>query len=108
MSRGLERGRSLKGEYLEKLALNMVIARWHERPQFAEALRAGATWEQITAARGTSVSRARMEYVLWAEQQHGLWTRYKAETGRGEGSFDHSIGISDEMYAAALRHAATP
>jgi hypothetical protein len=105
----IEDGRALtKGERLEEIALAMVLARWHQRPEFRDALSAGATWEQIAAARGTSVARARLDYLEWAEHQHDLWTRYKAEARLGEDRFDHAIGISDAMYAEALRHVAMP
>lgn len=77
----IEDGRALtEGERLEEIALAMVIARWHRRAEFSDALSAGATWEQIAAARGTSVARARLDYLEWAEYQHGLWRQYKAET----------------------------
>jgi hypothetical protein len=48
-----------------------------------------------------------MDYLLWAEQQHRDWVRYRMETGPPEEGFDHSVGISDQMYAEALAQVAS-
>src|SRR5207247_1387990 len=54
------------------------------------AVRAGATWEQIAAARNTTADAARAAYREWAEGQH----KY--------------AGMGDAEYAAALKAAGDP
>jgi hypothetical protein len=72
-------------EHLEMLALGERIARYYRHPgQVDKAVRAGASWEQIAAATGTTVDGARDDYRLWAEAQH------------------RHTGMSDADYAAAL------
>jgi hypothetical protein len=75
-------------EHLEMLALGECIARYYRHPsQVDKAVRAGATWEQIAAAAGTTDEVARAAYREWAEGQH----KY--------------AGMDDAEYAAALRAA---
>jgi hypothetical protein len=61
------------------------------------AVKAGANWEQIGAARGTSSDQARRDYREWAEGQHRLNTYYKGK-----------FGMSDDEYAAAIARASGP
>ena len=80
-------------EHLEMLALGEVIARYYRHPsQVDKAVRAGATWEQIAAATGTTTEAARAAYVEWAKGQHRLHA-------------DMGIGLDDAEYAAALKTA---
>jgi hypothetical protein len=83
-------------EHLEVLANGEVVARVYRHPaQVDHAVRAGATWEQIAEAIGSSEAQARQDYRGWAEGQHRLWVGY-------EGRF----GMDDAEYAAALTRAA--
>jgi len=78
-------------EHLEMLALGEAIAFYYRHPAGVDhAVKAGATWEQIAAARNTTTETARAAYREWAEGQH----RY--------------AGLSDAEYAAALKAAAEP
>ena len=73
------------GEHLEMLALGEAIAFYYRHPAgVGHAVRAGATWEQIAAARNTTAEAARAAYREWAEDQH----KY--------------AGMGDAEYAAAL------
>ena len=75
-------------EHLEMLALGERIARYYRHPsQVDQAVRAGASWEQIAAATGTTEDAARSAYREWAEGQH----KY--------------AGMDDADYAAALERA---
>lgn len=77
-------------EHLEMLALGEAIAFYYRHPAGVDhAVRAGATWEQIAAATGTTAEAARAAYRAWAEGQH----KY--------------AGMGDDDYAAALRAAGT-
>jgi hypothetical protein len=71
-----------------------MLARYYRHPtEMDRAAKAGATSEQIGAARGTSAEEARADYREWAIGQHAL---YK-DMGRW--------GIGDEEYAAAMARA---
>jgi hypothetical protein len=75
-------------EHLEMIALGERIARYYAHPsQVDVAVKAGASWAQIAAARGTDEPTARQQYREWAEGQH----RY--------------AGMGDEEYAAAIARA---
>jgi hypothetical protein len=75
-------------EHLELLASGEVMARYYRHPSLVDkAARAGAMWEQIAAAQGTTEAKARAEYREWADGQH----KY--------------AGMSDAEYAAALEAA---
>ena len=81
-------------EHLEMLALGEQIARYYRHPsQVDRAVKAGATWDQIAAATGTTENAARSAYRQWAEGQHQLY----ADTGR--------FGLDDAEYAEAIRKA---
>src|ERR1022692_128609 len=83
-------------EHLEVLANGEVVARVYRHPvQVDHAVKAGATWEQIAEATGTSEARARQEYREWAGGQHRLYRDY-------EGKF----GMDDTEYAAAIARTA--
>jgi hypothetical protein len=78
-------------ELLEMLALGEAIAFYYRHPAGVDhAVRAGATWEQIAAARNTTAEAARAAYRQWAEGQHTY------------------AGMSDTVYAAALERAGEP
>jgi hypothetical protein len=89
-------------EHLELLANGEVLARYYWHPSMLDhAVKAGASWEQIGAARGTSAEQARQDYREWAEGQHNLWTgKWGGEPGRS--------GLDDAGYAAALARAHEP
>jgi hypothetical protein len=79
-------------EHLERIAIGVALARYYRHPSVLDhAVKAGASWEQIGAARGTSTDQARRDYREWVEGQHNLltWTE-----GR--------IGMSDAEYAQAI------
>ena len=84
-------------EHLELLANGEVLARYYRHPaNLAHAVQAGASWEQIGAARGAGAEQARQDYRAWAEGQHHLWTgTWGGEPGRS--------GLDDAGYAEALR-----
>jgi hypothetical protein len=78
-------------EHLEMLALGEAIAFYYRHPAGVDhAVRAGATWEQIAAARNTTAEAARAAYRDWAEGQH----KY--------------AGMSDAEYATAITAAGEP
>lgn len=80
------------------LANGEAVARVYRHPhQVDQAVRAGATWEQIAQATGSAEADARQAYRDFAEGQHRLWVHY-------EGKF----GMPDDEYAAALARAAEP
>jgi hypothetical protein len=75
-------------EHVELLALGEAIASYYRHPSGVDrAARAGATWEQIAAARNTTADCARSAYREWAEGQHQY------------------AGMGDDEYAAALQRA---
>jgi len=58
-------------DHLEMLALGEAISFYYRHPAGVDhAIRAGATWEQIAAARNTTPAAARTAYREWAEGQH--------------------------------------
>jgi hypothetical protein len=85
-------------DHLELMAAGEVLARYYRHPAMLDhAVKAGATWEQIGDARGTSAGQARQDYRDWAEGQHGLLS-YK----------DGRFGMPDDEYTAAMTRAAEP
>jgi hypothetical protein len=83
-------------ERLEVLALGQVLADYYRHPAHVhDAVKAGASWEQVAAALDCSEDQARRDYCTWAEGQHQLWVTY-------EGRF----GLDDAEYAAAMAQAA--
>ncbi len=76
-------------EHLEMIALGENIARYYRHPSYVDqAVKAGATWDEIAAAAGTTAKAARFAYREWAEGQH----KY--------------AGMGDAEFAAAVRRAA--
>jgi hypothetical protein len=89
-------------ERLELIATGEVIARHYRHPSDLDhAVRSGATWEQIGAARGESTEQVRREYREWADAQHDMW----AGTGVWKGEPGHRFGMNDADYADAMRYA---
>jgi hypothetical protein len=89
-------------EWLEVIATGEVVACYYRHPADVDrAVKAGATWEQVAAARGCSEAQARQDHRDWAEGQHRLWT---GELGGRAGEF----GIDDDAYAAAIARAGEP
>ncbi len=81
-------------EHLELVALGERIARYYRHPsQVHRAVTAGATWDQIAAATGSTVSRARQAYLDWAIGQRKLRQDFPAGT----------IGLDGDEYAAAVK-----
>jgi hypothetical protein len=85
-------------DHLELMALGEALARYYRHPAMLDhAAKAGATWEQLGAACGTSAEQARQDYREWARGQHNLLT-----------TTDGRFGMSDAEYAAALARSASP
>lgn len=83
-------------ERLEHMAIGEVLARHYRHPAMLDqAAKAGASWEQIGAARGTSADQARADYRSWADGQHSLLSF-------GDGKF----GMPDADYDAAYARSA--
>ena len=83
-------------EHLELIALGEVMARHYRHPALVHyAVVAGATWDQIAGAAGTSADQARQAYRAWAEGQHRLRSDFPGGT----------IGLGNEEYAAAIEAA---
>jgi hypothetical protein len=81
---------------LEHMAVGEVLARYYRHPStLDQAAKAGASWEQIGAARGTSTVQARADYREWADGQQSLLSW-------GDGKF----GMPDADYAAAYARSA--
>ena len=60
-------------EQLELIALGEHLARYYRHPaRVHSAVLAGASWEQVAAAAGTTADAARAAYAEWAEEQHRL------------------------------------
>jgi len=66
-----------------------------------DAVKAGASWDQVGAVRGESAEEVRREYRQWAEEQHDIW----GGTGVWEGEPAHRFGMNDADYAEAVRAA---
>ena len=80
-------------EHLEVLANGEVVARVYRHPaQVEAAVQAGATWEQIAEATGSTQAQARAEYRKWADSQHRLWQHNNGRLG----------GLDDTEHAAAI------
>jgi hypothetical protein len=85
-------------ERLEHMAIGEMLARHYRHPAMLDqAAKAGPSWEQIGAARGTSADQARADYRAWANGQHSLLSY-------GDGKF----GMPDADYAAAYARSADP
>jgi hypothetical protein len=84
-------------EHLEHMAIGEALARYYRHPSMLDrAVRAGASWDEVGAARGTSAKQARRDYRAWADGQHHL---HAWSGGR--------FGMSDAEYAEA-KHRAGP
>ncbi len=80
-------------EHLEMLALGEAIAFYYRHPAGVDhAVRAGATWEQIAAARNTTAEAARAAYREWAEGQHS--TRSDTAASRPGRLTEYAAGAS--------------
>ncbi len=72
----------IAAEHLEHMAIGEVLARHYRHPtKLDDAAKAGATWEQIGAARGTSAEKPRQDYRAWADGQHDLLTWTEGRIG---------------------------
>jgi hypothetical protein len=79
---------------LEQMSIGEMLARYYRHPSMLDrAAKAGATWEQIGAARGTSADQARQDYRKWADGQHNLNVHYG------------KWGLDDDEFAAAIARA---
>ena len=82
-------------DHLELLAAGEVLARYYRHPaDVHDAVRAGATWEQVAAARGTDEATERRRYREWAEGQRQLAADYP------------QFGMNQAQFAEALDRAA--
>jgi len=78
-------------DHLELLAAGEVLARYYRHPAAVhDAVRAGATWEQVAAARGTDEATERRRYREWAEGQRQLAADYP------------QFGMNQAQFAEAL------
>jgi hypothetical protein len=85
-------------EHLELIALGERLARYYRHPVLVHhAVLAGATWEQLAAATGTTADAARAAYAEWAEGQHRLRQDFPGGT----------IGLGDDEYDAAMKATGT-
>lgn len=73
-------------DHLELLALGERLARYRHPVLVHHAVVAGATWQQIAAATGTSPDEARQAYREWAEGQRQLRRQFP----------DGTIGLGDD------------
>lgn len=79
-------------EHLELLALGQHIAEIVCHPGYVHsAVRAGASWEAIAAARGITVEQARADYREWAEGQHRLYEVTAGELGMSSLEYQHAL-----------------
>jgi hypothetical protein len=70
--------------YLELLAVRAAIARalmWGSQADVRDAIEAGATWNQVALARGTTPNRARADFQQWVDAQAALWDSGASPSG---------------------------
>lgn len=85
-------------EHLEVLATGEMLARYYRHPaRVNDAVKAGATWEQIGDTRGTTAARVRRDYREWAASQHRLGADY-----------DGRFGLSDTEHGESMTRSADP
>ncbi|MFF3958771.1 hypothetical protein ACFYY1_37045 [Streptomyces sp. NPDC001890] len=85
---------------LTKIALGEAIRQTvrHQRGStVAEALRLGATWDQVAAALDTTELAAADDLRVWAEGQHNLYHQHLAENS------DILVGLDDDGYNEVMR-----
>ena len=84
-------------EHLEVLANGEAVARVYRHPvQLDHAVKAGATWQQIADATGTSEDKAREDYREWAEGQHRLSEHYEGRFGMGDQEYREALARTEE------------
>jgi hypothetical protein len=82
-------------EHLEHIAIGEVLARYYRHPSMLDhAVKAGASWYQIGAARGTSTDQARRDYREWVEGQHNLLTWTEGRIGMNDAEYRHGLGLA--------------
>ena len=78
-------------DHLELLAAGEVLARYYRHPAGVhDAVRAGATWEQVAAARGTDEATERRHYHAWAQGQRQLAADYP-QFGMNQAEFTEAL-----------------
>jgi hypothetical protein len=88
-------------EFLALLALGEHLARHFRDPLWVHrAVRAGATWPEIAAARAVSSFQARQNYIQWADEQRA-WAIAEADPGV-------TTGMSEAEHVTALALAYAP
>jgi hypothetical protein len=89
-------------EHLEMIALGERLARYYAHPALVHyAVTAGASWEQIAAAAGGTVSQARQAYAAWAAGQRRLRQDFPGGTiGLDAGDYDAAVKAVGEPPAA--------
>ncbi|WP_455355911.1 hypothetical protein [Streptomyces sp. SYSU K217416] len=88
------------GDALTQIALGEAIRRTVRSQRGStvrEALRLGATWEQVAAALDTTALAAADDLRVWAEGQRTLYHQLLAENP------DNRIGLTDEAYDEVMR-----
>ncbi|MGH3287370.1 MAG: hypothetical protein ACRDPD_22225 [Streptosporangiaceae bacterium] len=85
-------------EHLQLVAAGEVLARHYSQPAMADrAARAGASWEQIGAARGISAEQARQDHEARAGGQYQLHTATGGRFGLAEEVHREEIQLAAEL-----------
>ncbi|MFE5847699.1 hypothetical protein ACFQ7N_39375 [Streptomyces niveus] len=95
--------RGTAGDALTQIALGEAIRRTVRNQRgstVAEALRLGATWDQVAAALDTTLLAAVDDLRVWAEGQRTLYHRLLAQNP------DNRIGLNDDGYHEVMLHVA--
>lgn len=83
-------------EHLEVLANGEVVARVYRHPaQVDQAVQAGASFQQIADATGSSETQVRQDYRDWAKGQHRLWIDYEGKFGLGDAEYAEAMQRAD-------------
>ncbi|CAM5373623.1 putative protein OS=Streptomyces fumanus OX=67302 GN=GCM10018772_70590 PE=4 SV=1 [Streptomyces fumanus] len=88
------------GDALTQLAVGEAIrraVRTERGGMVAQALRLGATWDQVAAALDTTVLAAVDDLRVWAEGQRTLYHQHLAQNA------DVLVGLDEETYDAVMR-----
>lgn len=85
-------------EHPQLMAAGEVLARYYRNPAMADrAVRAGASWEQVGAARGISAEQARHEHEVWATGQYQLHAATGGQFGLAENPHRQEIELAAEL-----------
>ena len=79
------------------MASGEVLARYYRHPSMLDpAVKAGASWEQTGAARGTGTGQARLDYRERADGQHHLLTWTEGRTGLSDADHPQAIARASD------------